>query len=123
MVTLSFTGVLTRGTQGALTDGYYRLTVDGSKIARAGQTLDANSDGVGGDNYVLVPTLRTTFLRCMATSTVMAKSASPSLASFAQPSASRVATRGIARCSTIKAMELSTSATSVSSDRGLVDRR
>ena len=53
VVTLSFSGTMTRGTVGALTDGYYRLTVDGSKITRAGQALDSNSDGVAGDNYVL----------------------------------------------------------------------
>ncbi len=54
VVTLSFSGGFTRGASGALTsDGYYRLTVDGTKIMRGGQMLDANGDGVGGDLYTM----------------------------------------------------------------------
>ncbi|MFN7844747.1 MAG: hypothetical protein ACK5N9_23745 [Pirellula sp.] len=45
---LRFSGPLTRA-NGALTDGNYQLTIDGSKIFRNGQTLDANRDGLGGD--------------------------------------------------------------------------
>ncbi len=52
IVTIGF-GSFTRGTSGALVDGYYRLTVDGTKISRGGQQLDTNGDGVGGDTYVL----------------------------------------------------------------------
>jgi hypothetical protein len=50
-VTLTFSGSFTRGTMKALLDGYYQLTIDGSKLTRAGQQLDTNSDGVGGDLY------------------------------------------------------------------------
>ncbi len=50
-VVLTFSGALTRN--GSLVDGYYQLTVDGTKILRAGQMLDANSDGVSGDQVVL----------------------------------------------------------------------
>ena len=53
VVTLSFTGALTRGANGALQDGYYQLTIDGTKIHRGSQTLDVNQDGTGGDSYVL----------------------------------------------------------------------
>lgn len=49
VATLSFAGALTRGTSGALQDGYYQLTVDGSQVHRGTQQLDANRDGVGGD--------------------------------------------------------------------------
>ncbi len=51
LVTLSFSGALTRGLSGALSDGYYQLTIDGTKISRLGKQLDANRDGVGGDNF------------------------------------------------------------------------
>ena len=53
VVTLSFSGGFTRGTAGALVDGYYRLTIDGTKITRGGQQLDTNGDGIGGDIYTL----------------------------------------------------------------------
>lgn len=52
VVTLSFQGSLTRGPSGGLVDGFYQLTVDGTKITRAGLGLDVNSDGTGGDGYV-----------------------------------------------------------------------
>ncbi len=52
IVTLNFQGALTRGPSAALVDGYYQLTVDGSKISRTGITLDVNRDGVGGDTYL-----------------------------------------------------------------------
>ena len=51
LVTLTFTGEFTRNSQGALVDGYYELTVDGTKITRSGNGLDVNSDGIGGDTY------------------------------------------------------------------------
>ncbi len=51
VVTLNFTGAFTRGTQGALLDGYYQLTIDGTKIHRGTQLLDTNQDGAGGDSY------------------------------------------------------------------------
>ena len=53
VVTLSFTGAMTRGANGALQDGYYQLNIDGTKIHRGSQTLDVNQDGTGGDSYVL----------------------------------------------------------------------
>ncbi len=53
IVTLTFSGAFTRGTSGALTDGYYQLTADGSKIHVGAQTVDFNGDGVGGDTLVL----------------------------------------------------------------------
>ncbi len=52
VVTLSFQGSLTRGPNSGLVDGFYQLTVDGTKITRAGMGLDANRDGTGGDSYV-----------------------------------------------------------------------
>ncbi len=52
VVTLTFSGAGTRGS-GALLDGYYELTIDGTKILRAGQQLDINGDGVGGDLRVI----------------------------------------------------------------------
>ncbi len=52
LVTLSFSGVFTRGAN-ALVDGTYRLTIDGTKITRNGQQLDSNADGVAGDTFVL----------------------------------------------------------------------
>ncbi len=51
-MTLTFSGALTRG-GGALVDGYYQLTIDGTKILRSAQTLDLNLDGTGGDSRVL----------------------------------------------------------------------
>lgn len=48
IATLTFTGDLVRA-GGALLDGNYQLAIDGSKISRNGQTLDANQDGSGGD--------------------------------------------------------------------------
>lgn len=52
VVTLTFSGSFTRGS-GVLVDGFYDLTVDGSKILRGGLGLDVNKDGTGGDTYVL----------------------------------------------------------------------
>ena len=52
IVTLTFSGALTRG-GGALVDGYYQLTIDGTKILRGAQSLDLNFDGTGGDSRVL----------------------------------------------------------------------
>ncbi len=51
MVTLTFSGVYTRAS-GALLDGYYELTIQGGRILRSGNRLDANQDGVGGDVFV-----------------------------------------------------------------------
>ena len=51
MLTLSFSGSFTRAS-GALVDGYYELTIQGGRILRAGNRLDANQDGVGGDVVV-----------------------------------------------------------------------
>ena len=51
VVTLTFSGDYTRNSQGALVDGYYELTVDGTKITRSGIGLDVNSDGIGGDTF------------------------------------------------------------------------
>lgn len=48
VVALTFEGTLTRG-GGALVDGNYQLEIDGSKITRNGQALDADQDGSGGD--------------------------------------------------------------------------
>lgn len=53
VVTLTFGGALTRGLAGALSDGYYQLTIDGTKITRGGQQLDSNGDGQGGDTFTL----------------------------------------------------------------------
>lgn len=52
VVTLTFSGEFTRGSFQALEDGYYQLTVDGTKIRRFGQYLDSNNDGTGGDTFV-----------------------------------------------------------------------
>ena len=52
VVTLTFSGAFTRGA-GALIDGYYQLTIDGTKISRLGQQLDINGDGQGGDSYTI----------------------------------------------------------------------
>ena len=51
VVTLNFSGAFTRNSSGALQDGYYQLTIDGTKIRRAAQSLDVNQDGIGGDTY------------------------------------------------------------------------
>ncbi len=51
-VAITFSGSATRGA-GLLVDGYYELTIDGSKILRTGQGLDINGDGVGGDTQVI----------------------------------------------------------------------
>ncbi len=53
VATLTFSGPRTRGPSGILNDGYYQLTIDGTKVRRGGQTLDVNGDGVGGDTFVL----------------------------------------------------------------------
>ncbi len=53
VATITFAGAFTRGVQAALVDGYYQLTIDGSKIHRGSQTLDMNGDGVGGDTFVM----------------------------------------------------------------------
>ncbi len=53
VVSLAFSGAFTRGTSGALVDGYYRLQIDGTKVTRGGQQLDINGDGIGGDLYTL----------------------------------------------------------------------
>ncbi len=50
IVTLSFSGIHTRA-NGALVDGYYDLRIEGARILRGSQTLDANKDGVGGDTF------------------------------------------------------------------------
>jgi hypothetical protein len=52
IVTLTFAGSFTRNSIGALLDGYYQLTIDGSKITRSGHQLDVNSDGILGDVYL-----------------------------------------------------------------------
>ncbi len=49
VVTLNFSGPFTRGSSGALVDGFYQLTIDGTKISRGGQMLDSNGDGQTGD--------------------------------------------------------------------------
>lgn len=49
----AFSGVLTRSSTGATSDGYYQLTVDGTKINLAGQQLDVDGNGLGGDTYTL----------------------------------------------------------------------
>ncbi len=51
VVTITF-GSLTNGSSGALSDGYYMLTINGTQILRNGQALDLNLDGVGGDSLV-----------------------------------------------------------------------
>lgn len=53
VVVLTFSGQFTRGTSGALSDGYYQLTIDGSLITRNGQQLDINGDGQTGDTFTL----------------------------------------------------------------------
>ncbi len=51
VITLTFSGAFTHG--GALDDGYYELTIDGTKLTRAGRALDINQDGTEGDSLVL----------------------------------------------------------------------
>ena len=51
VVTITFSGASTRN--GALNDGYYQLNIDGTKLTRAGQSLDINQDGTGGDSLVI----------------------------------------------------------------------
>ncbi len=53
VATLSFTGSFTRN-GGALHDGYYQLTIDGSKVTRAGTSLALDGDGNGsaGGNFI-----------------------------------------------------------------------
>ena len=51
VVTISFSGASTRN--GALNDGYYQLNIDGTKLTRAGRSLDINQDGAGGDSLVI----------------------------------------------------------------------
>jgi hypothetical protein len=51
-VTLSFSGSFTRPT-GALADGYYQLTIDGTKITRGNVPLDIDQNGVVGDSLVI----------------------------------------------------------------------
>lgn len=51
-VVLTFSGSMTRG-NGALVDGYYELTVDGSKIRNGELQADFNGDGTGGDGLVI----------------------------------------------------------------------
>lgn len=52
-VSITFSGIYTRGTFNALVDGYYQLTVDGTKVKRNGESLDSNADGYGGDSLVI----------------------------------------------------------------------
>lgn len=49
---ITFSGPQTRGT-GALVDGYYQLTIDGSKIHRGDVLADLNADGTQGDSLVV----------------------------------------------------------------------
>ena len=51
VVTITFSDASTRN--GALNDGYYQLNIDGTKLTRAGQSLDINQDGTGGDSLVI----------------------------------------------------------------------
>ena len=51
VVTITFSGASTHN--GALNDGYYQLNIDGTKLTRAGQSLDINQDGTGGDSLVI----------------------------------------------------------------------
>lgn len=53
VATISFSGSFTRST-GPLVDGYYQLTIDNSKVRRAGTLLrlDGDNDGVPGGNFV-----------------------------------------------------------------------
>ncbi len=52
-IVLSFSGSFTRGASGALIDGYYQLSIDGTKIRRNDLALDVDQDGVGGDALVI----------------------------------------------------------------------
>lgn len=51
VVVLTFSGSFVRGVGGALGDGYYQLTIDGSKITRAGQQLDPGGNGQTGSMF------------------------------------------------------------------------
>lgn len=53
VATLSFSGAFTRA-NGALIDGYYQLTIDNSRVRRAGTqlALDGNGDGLAGGDFV-----------------------------------------------------------------------
>ncbi|QEF99095.1 hypothetical protein Mal15_31550 [Stieleria maiorica] len=54
VASLRFSGDLTRGNSAALVDGNYQLTIDPSKVRRAGTsvTLDGNDDGRQGGDFV-----------------------------------------------------------------------
>lgn len=52
VMTFEFSGAFVRPT-GALVDGYYQLTIDGSKIRRGTQMLDVNQNGVVGQTLVI----------------------------------------------------------------------
>ncbi len=53
IATLTFSGGFTRA-GGALLDGYYQLTIDSSKVRRAGTllSLDGDNNGIAGGNFV-----------------------------------------------------------------------
>ena len=68
IVTLSFSGSLTRDngttiTNGALIDGYFELNVDPAKVRRTGTTIDLDGDanGVAGGEYVFGDTVEDKF--------------------------------------------------------------
>ena len=48
-----FSGQFTRGSFNGLIDGNYELLIDGTKVTRNTQQLDADQDGIGGDSLVL----------------------------------------------------------------------
>lgn len=50
-VQLTFSGAFTRA-GGALIDGYYELIIEGSRILRGTKRLDANQDGIEGDQFI-----------------------------------------------------------------------
>jgi hypothetical protein len=52
-VIVTFSGAGTRGTFNALVDGYYELTIVGTKITRGARELDIDGDGIGGDSLTL----------------------------------------------------------------------
>lgn len=52
-IKLTFSGDKTRNALGALKDGYYQLTIDGTKITRSGVALDMNGDGTTGDTLII----------------------------------------------------------------------
>ncbi len=53
VATISFSGAFTRA-GGALVDGYYQLTIDNTKVRRAGTNLnlDGDNNGLAGGNFV-----------------------------------------------------------------------